>query len=71
MKLKEKRLKTKIDIGTEHFVLRAIDNYYDGESDTRIDRLAEMFGRLLDHMNLHDQQKLDIIEPYSNWELDK
>jgi hypothetical protein len=71
MKLKEKNSKRKLDAETEAFVSVAIYNYYDGESDRRVDLLAEMFGRLLDHMNLHDQQKLDIIEPYSDWELDK
>ena len=73
MKLKEKHTNRKLDVEAEWFVRSVIGNHYDHEhsDDNRIDCLAEMFGRLLDHMNLHDQQKLDIIEPYSNWELDK
>jgi hypothetical protein len=35
--------------------------------DTRV--LAELIGRVLDAMPLTDQQKLDIIDPSSIWEV--
>jgi hypothetical protein len=28
-----------------------------------------LLGRMLDHMNLTDQQKLDIVVPYESWEV--
>jgi hypothetical protein len=73
MKLKEKHGKRQMDVKAEWLVRSVITNHYDHEhcEDRSIDYLAEMFGRLLDRMDLSDQQKLDIIEPYSNWELDK
>ena len=28
-----------------------------------------ILGRMIDHMNLTDQQKLDIVAPYKSWEV--
>jgi hypothetical protein len=52
-------------------ILRDVVLHNNPENYTRIEALIEVVARIIDHMNLHDQQKLDIIEPYSNWELDK
>jgi len=74
MKLKEKWGTRTWDTGTAELLVRSvITDHYDHEhsEDRSIEYLAKMFGRLLDHMDLSDQQKLDIIEPYSDWELDK
>jgi hypothetical protein len=69
MKLKEKWGTRTWDTETVTFlgvvVGENIDDY------ERIETLVGVVARLIDHMNLHDQQRLDIIEPYSNWELDK
>jgi len=64
MKLKEKR-------GTQTWDAETRDFLRDVVLLGSTEALAEVVARLLDHMNLHDQQKLDIIDPYSNWELDK
>jgi hypothetical protein len=70
MKLKETYGTHVWDAETRDF-LRDIVLHKSNESYTRIEALVDVVARLIDHMNLHDQQKLDIIEPYSNWELDK
>jgi hypothetical protein len=31
--------------------------------------LCKIVGRMLDHMHLTDQQKLDIVVPYESWEV--
>jgi hypothetical protein len=70
MKLKEKWGTRTWDTETVTFLGNVVshENIDDYE---RIETLVGVVARLIDHMNLHDQQKLDIIEPYSNWELDK
>jgi hypothetical protein len=70
MKLKKKYGTQTRDAETRD-LLRDVVLHESTESYTRIEALVEVVARLMDHMNLHDQQKLDIIEPYSNWELDK
>jgi hypothetical protein len=70
MKLKQKWGTQTWDAETR-YLLRDVVLHESTESYTRIEALVEVVARLMDHMNLHDQQKLDIIEPYSKWELDK
>lgn len=70
MKLKEKWGNRVWDAETKDF-LGDVVLHKNTESYARIEAVVDVVARLLDHMNLHDQQKLDIIEPYSNWELDK
>lgn len=41
------------------------------ETDNAVRELSEIIARMLDAMPLTDQQKLDIIEPYSKWEIVK
>jgi Mn-containing catalase len=70
MKLKEKWGTQTWDAETRD-LLRDVVLHGSTESYARIEVLVEVVARLIDHMNLHVQQKLDIIELYSNWELDK
>jgi hypothetical protein len=74
MKLKQKRGTQTWDAQTVTFLGNAISNVVSHENIDdyeRIETLVGVVARLIDHMDLSDQQKLDIIEPYSNWELDK
>ncbi len=47
-----------------------IDDLVPRESDAYAMReaICGIFGRMLDHMNITDQQKIDIVAPYENWE---
>jgi len=66
MKLKEKWGTRVWDCDSTPELVRGVIAY---ELGSAVPELAEIVGRMLDTMALTDQQKLDIIQPYSMWEI--
>jgi hypothetical protein len=49
----------------------AIEDLLPNGVEDRTHKLAEIVARMLEAMPLTNQQRLDIIDPYSNWEIVK
>jgi hypothetical protein len=55
------------DAGAENLARNRLAG--DGDETQRMEDLIGLVARMLDAMPLTDQQKMDIIDPYSVWEI--